>query len=169
MDLVSVRRLLSDTRALSSATGILLGIQLAGNLYEEIVTNPRVIVLPLPGSLVNELAVGSPLYFYLPWVPFGLVAAVVLAVRIQARAPLWVRRRFALALVLLIGAVAAKFYLIRSINPRFRDASLPPDLLRDSAIHWAWVNGAAIALVAGALWLMLAWRGRLLDEASGPA
>ncbi len=103
---------------LTTVTAIFLSVQLAGNLYEEIVTNPRSIVSPQPG--------------------------------IRAHAPAWVGRRFAAALVLLAGAVVAKVHLIRSINPRFRDASMPADFLRDSAIHWAWVNGAAIARAAGA-------------------
>ena len=62
--------------------------------------------------------------------------------------------------------MAAKVFLITTINPRFRDPSMVIESVRESAITWAVVNGVAILAVATALALLLSWRGRVLDIAT---
>jgi hypothetical protein len=155
--------LLRHTRRTTVFAAAFLSLQLFGNLYEEVVTNPRMIVMPHPGEGV--LAVGSPLYYYLPWAPLGVILTVVLAFRL-ASAPPWVRRRMRWAVACLAVAVATKAYLITWINPRFRNPVEAPQLLRSLAIEWELLNGIAIVAVAAALWMILAWRAKLLDLAT---
>ena len=160
--------LLRSTRRLTTAATVLLGFQLYGNLYEEVVTNVRSIADPVPGDLVGELAPGSPLFFYLPWAPVGVVLVGILAVRLRRTAPAWIARRAALACVALLVAVGAKAYLIARLNPTARDASASPATIRDTAVQWAFVNGIAILAVATALALILTWRTTALDRTTTP-
>lgn len=165
MPLAETLLLLRRTRRLTIFATLFLGLQLSGNLYEEIVTNPSQIVSPRPGALVSAIGLGSPLYFYLPWVPMGIVLAVWLAFRLS-EAPGWVGLRMRWAMASLAVATIVKAYLISSVNPRFRDPSEAAEVLRSLAIQWEFLNGLAIVAVALALWLMLTWRAKLLDEAA---
>jgi hypothetical protein len=65
--------LLERTRLLSATLMALLCMWLFGNLYEELVTNLQLIASPRPGTLVGEFAMGSPVYYYLPWTPLCVV------------------------------------------------------------------------------------------------
>lgn len=167
LNLGQATALLRATRALSTTAAVFLAVQLFGNLYEEVVTNTANIVDPQVGGLTSELGPGSPLYYYLPWAPLGVVLVAVLAARLhRLSAPGWVVRRVQGALAALVVAVAAKVALITTINPRFRDPAASLDLVRESAITWAFGNGLAILAVATALVLLLSWRARILDTAT---
>ena len=163
LDLNSAATLLQTTRPLSTTAAAFLAVQLFGNLYEEVVGNPATIAAPHVGALVGELAPGSPLYYYLPWAPLGVVLTAILAVRLsRLTAPTWVRRRMQRALAALIIAIAAKTALITTINPRFRDPNSTTEAVREWAITWAFGNGITILAVAAALALLLSWRARIL-------
>src|SRR3954452_9074579 len=97
---------LARTRPLSVVATALLTLQVTGNLYEELVTNPQAAIDPRPGALPGALEVGSPLFFYMPWVAIGLGAAVALRWRHGAAAPRRMRRAWNAALACL-GVVAA--------------------------------------------------------------
>lgn len=156
-------RLIRRTRRLTVAVVLLLSVQLSGNLYEQLVSNVATYADPRPGA-VGELDPGSPLFFYLPWVPLGLLLACVLTVRLHRLAPAWVARRARWALVALAVAVAAKAVLIREINPELRRDDISLEQVRELAVWW-WVgNGVAIVAVAAALTLIVSWRARLLDD-----
>jgi hypothetical protein len=160
--------LLRHTRALSNTAAAFLALQLCGNLYEAVVSNPANITDPQVGGLVSALAPGSPLYYYLPWAPLGVVLVAVLAVRLRrATAPRWVVRRVQAALAALAVAVAVKVVLITTVNPRFRDPGAAVESVRSAAVTWAYGNGVAVVAVAAALVLLLSWRARLLDTAAG--
>ena len=162
--------LLRDTRLLSTAAASFLAVQLFGNLYEEVVTNAANIADPRVAGLGGELSPGSPLYYYLPWAPLGVVLVAILTVRLgRLAAPSWIVRRLAGALAALAVAVVSKVLLITRINPLFRDPTIAVESLREAAITWAFVNGVAILAVTTALALLLSWRGRVLDIAApGP-
>ena len=115
---------------------------------------------------MGELDPGSPLFFYLPWVPIGLGLAVVLTIRLHRLAPAAVARSARWAMAWLAVAVIAKAGLISQVNPQLRRTDLPADELRELAVVWAFGNGLAIVAVATALELLVAWRPRLLDEAA---
>jgi hypothetical protein len=156
--------LLRRTRALTATTAALLAVQLYGNLYEQLVGNVATLAAPRPGALVGALAPGSPVYYYLPWVPLGVVLVVVLARRLpRLGAPPWVVRRLRRAVVAVGVAVAVKAALITRVNPLFRDPTVDAASLRGWAVTWAIGNGVAILAVATALVLLLSWRARLLD------
>ena len=155
--------LLRRTRWITISAVVLLSFQLYGNLYEEIVSNLRAIAHPVPGQLVGPLEPGSPLYFYLPWVPIGLVLAFVLTWRLR-HAPRWITRRLRAACWALLLAVAVKVYLIGWVNPTARDATASAATTRDSAILWAVPNGVAILAVATALILLVSWRTKAVDQ-----
>jgi hypothetical protein len=158
--------LLRATRTLTATASVFLAVQLFGNLYEEVVTNVANIVDPRVDGLVDELAPGSPVYYYLPWAPLGVALVAVLAVRLRRlAAPGWVVRRVHGALAALAVDVVAKVYLITTVNPQFRVPSASIEFVRGSAITWATVNGIAVLTVAVALVLLLSWRARLLDTA----
>jgi hypothetical protein len=159
--------LLSSTRRLTVAAVVLLGFQLYGNLYEELVTNVAAIARPTPGGLVGPLDAGSPMFFYLPWVPVGLVLVFVLAVRIHRSGPRWVARRVAGACGALVVAVAVKVYLIGWLNPTARDRGVVAEEVRATAIRWAVLNGIAVLAVATALVLIVSWRGIVADRTDG--
>lgn len=159
--------LLRSTRALCTMSAAFLALQLCGNLYEQVVSNPATLADPQAGRLVGALDAGSPVYYYLPWAPLGVVLVAVLAVRLhRSTAPRWVARRVRAALAALVVAVAAKAVLITTINPRFRDPAASVESVRNAAITWAVGNGAAVVAVAVALVLLLSWRARLLDTAA---
>ena len=161
-----LRALLRRTRRISVLAAALLSVQLFGNLYEQLVTNVAAIANPQVGELVSELAPGSPLYYYLPWVPIGIVLVVVLAVRLPGwSAPTWVIRRVRAAVAALAVAVVAKTILITTVNPRFRDPAGDLTALRDWAITWAVGNAVAIVAVATAITLLLSWRAKVVDHA----
>ena len=165
-DLDRAATLLRTTRPLSTTATVFLAVQLFGNLYEEVVSNTANIADPRVGGLVSELAPGSPLYYYLPWAPLGVLLVAILAARLsRLTAPSWVLRRVHGALAALAVAVAAKLVLITTINPRFRDPSSTVEVVRGWAITWAFGNGIAILAVAAALALLLSWRARILDVA----
>ena len=166
MTLVAATRLLHSTRRLTVGVVLLLSLQLFGNLYEQVVTNVQTIADPASHVGVGELAPGSPLFFYLPWVPAGLVLAVVLAVRLHRVATSAIARSARWALAWLIVAVIAKAILIIQVNPDLRRSDLLPHQIRDLGIAWALGNGLAIVAVTSALVLLLTWRPRLLDEAA---
>ena len=152
LDLNSAATLLQTTRPLSTTAAAFLAAQLFGNLYEEVVGNPATIAAPHVGALVGELAPGSPLYYYLPWAPLGVVLTAILAVRLsRLTAPTWVRRHVQRALAALIIAITAKTALITTINPRFRDPNSTTEAVRGWAITWAFGNGITILAVAAAL------------------
>lgn len=155
--------LLRSTRRITIVATVFLLFQLFGNLYEEIVTNAESIARPVPGGLVGELSPGSPLFFYLPWAPLGVVLVMVLAVRLRRTAPAWVARRVFIACGALVIAVAAKAYLIGWVNPVARDATVAPATIRAEAIEWAVVNGIAILAVVTALVLVTSWRSHAVD------
>jgi hypothetical protein len=155
--------LLCSTRWITISAVVLLSFQLYGNLYEEIVSNVRAIAHPVPGQLVGPLEPGSPLYFYLPWVPIGLVLAFVLTWRLR-HAPRWITRRLRGACGALLLAVAVKVYLIGWVNPTARDATASATATRDSAILWAVPNGVAILTVATAVILLVSWRMKAVDQ-----
>jgi hypothetical protein len=168
MNLTAAATLLRRTRRLTVVVVVLLSIQLFGNLYEELVTNVRTYAEPQPGS-VGALEPGSPLFFYLPWVPIGLVLAVVLVVRLHRSAPRYAAVRGRWALACLAVAFAAKQYLIIGVNPQFRSATIGADDIRSLAVHWGIVNGIAVVTVAVALALLTSWRATLLDAAAADA
>jgi len=155
--------LLRETRWITIAAVVLLSFQLYGNLYEEIVSNVHAIAHPVPGQLVGPLEPGSPLYFYLPWVPIGLVLVFVLTWRLR-HAPRWISRRLRGACGALLLAVAVKVYLVGWVNPTARDATVSATATRDSAILWAVPNGVAILAVATALVLLVSWRTKVVDQ-----
>jgi hypothetical protein len=164
--LLGATALLRATRTTTALAAGFLALQLFGNLYEQLVTNAAVLADPRPGALVDELAPGSPLYYYLPWAPLGVVLVAVLAVRLpRLGAPGWVVRWTRAALGALAVAVAAKVVLITSVNPRFRDPGTGAEEVRGWAVTWAVGNGLAIVAVATALVLLLGWRARVLDPA----
>ncbi|WP_434445195.1 hypothetical protein [Lentzea sp. E54] len=123
---------------------------LFGNLYEQIVWNPQLLADPRPGSLVGTFAAGSPIYYYLPWGPLG----VVLAVSTRAPKP---------ALACLAVSVALKVLLITQVNPVFRDPSVSRDVVHDNAVLWAFGNGTVIIAVAAAILMIQRQRGRLAE------
>ncbi|WP_330276881.1 hypothetical protein OG205_15175 [Lentzea sp. NBC_00516] len=119
----------------------LLSMWLFGNLYEQIVWNPQLLADPRPGSLVGVFAAGSPLYYYLPWGPLGVVLAVV------TRAP-------RPALGCLAVSVAMKILLITQVNPVFRDPAVSRDVVHHHAVLWAFGNGVVVLAVAAAILLV---------------
>jgi F0F1-type ATP synthase membrane subunit c/vacuolar-type H+-ATPase subunit K len=160
--------LLRATRGLSVTAAVFLALQLFGNLYEQLVSNVAMIARPRVGALVGELVAGSPVYYYLPWAPLGVLLVAVLAVRLpRLGAPGWVVRRVRGALAALGVAVAVKIVLIAAVNPRFRDPGSEVETVRGWAVTWAFGNGAAVLAVATALVLLLSWRARVLDLAAG--
>jgi hypothetical protein len=166
-ELDDVIRLLAATRELTAAAAGFLALQLFGNLYEQVVTNQTAIATPETGGPVDELAPGSPPFFYLPWAPLGVVLATSLAVRLpRLGAPSWVVRRVRWACGALCVAVAVKVLLITRVNPHFRDPHAEIGELREWAVRWAIGNGAAILAVGAALILLLSGRARLLDDAA---
>lgn len=168
MDLSDTASLLRRTRRLTVAVVVLLSIQLFGNLYEQLVTNVQTYADPRPGS-VGELDPGSPLFFYLPWVPLGLVLAVVLVAQLHRAAPAHVARRGRWALAALVVAVLAKAALISRVNPEFRREDIAVEEIQSLAVMWGVGNGIAVIAVAVALVLLTSWRAGLLDDASGKA
>jgi F0F1-type ATP synthase membrane subunit c/vacuolar-type H+-ATPase subunit K len=114
---------------------------LFGNLYEQIVWNPQLLADPRPGSLVGVFAAGSPIYYYLPWGPLGVVLAVV------TRAP-------RPALGCLAVSVAMKVLLITQVNPVFRDPAVSREVVHDNAVLWAFGNGVVVLTVAAAILLV---------------
>lgn len=168
MNLSDVASLLRQTRRLTVAVVVLLSIQLFGNLYEQLVTNVQTYADPRPGS-VGELDPGSPLFFYLPWVPIGLILAVVLVVQLHRRGPAYVARRGRWALAALAVAVLAKAVLISQVNPEFRREDIVVQEIRSLAVVWGVGNGLAVIAVAVALVVLTSWRAGLLDlAATGP-
>ncbi len=162
--------LLRHTRALSTAAAACLALQLFGNVYEQVVPNLANLTDPRVGGLVGALAPGSPLYYYLPWAPLGVVLVAVLAARLgRLGAPRWVVRRVRAALGVLAVAVVAKVALITTVNPRFRDPDATVESVRSAAVTWAYGNGVAVVAVAAALVLLLSWRARLVDTATDTA
>lgn len=159
MDDVSLFR---RTRGLTAVAVGLLALQLFGNLYEEVVTNPAVIADPLPGRSVDELAPGSPLYYYMPWVAVGVAVVVALFVRVRRSGQSGSDLMMALGGV--VVTAAAKVVLITSVNPTFRDPLVAPNDLRATAIVWGIGNGVAILAVGFAIAMILRWRARLADE-----
>ncbi|WP_439659264.1 hypothetical protein ACSHWB_43935 [Lentzea sp. HUAS TT2] len=119
----------------------LLCMWLFGNLYEQIVWNPQLLADPRPGSLVGVFAAGSPVYYYLPWGPLGVVLAVV------TRAPLP-------ALGCLAVSVVMKVLLITQVNPVFRDPAVSREVVHDNAVLWAFGNGVVVLTVAAAILLV---------------
>lgn len=155
---------ITSTRTLTTVAVVGLSIQLVGNLYEQVVTNVQSIVDPVPGRSVDELAAGSPLFFYMPWVPIGIAATVMIWRKSRdVAAPS--SRPIARALLLLGVAAVAKAVLIAMINPTFRDPTVAVDTVRANAIWWALGNGIAILAVAAAIGSLLQWRMRLVDRA----
>lgn len=133
----------------------LLCMSLFGNLYEQIVWNPQLLADPRPGSLVGMFAVGSPVYYYLPWVPIGLVLAVVARVRMPHTTPRRVLRAWNTALGCLGVGVVVKIGLITVVNPVFRDPAATRDHVHDTAVLWAFGNGIAVLSFAAAVLLII--------------
>ena len=136
-ELDDATRLLRATRTHCAIGAAFLALQLFGNLYEQVVTNVAAIAAPEAGSVVDELAPGSPLFYYLPWAPAGVVLVVALALRLpRLGAPSWVVRRVHWACSALGVAVAVKVVLITHVNPRFRDPTTDVGDLREWAVTW---------------------------------
>lgn len=150
--------LLRRTRVLSVCLTALLCMWFFGNLYEALVWNPQLIVDPRPGSLVGSFAIGSPVYYYLPWTPVSLILAVALRVRFGAAVSSRVRRAWSAAIGCLVFAVVTKIVLISQVNPTFRDATVSAEMVRDRAVWWAFGNGLVVVAVAVAIVLLTAWR-----------
>ncbi|MFB9908793.1 hypothetical protein [Allokutzneria oryzae] len=149
---------LRRTRVLSVGLTALLCMWLFGNLYEQIVWNPRLLADPRPGSLVGEFAVGSPVFYYLPWAPLTVLSAVLLRVRFGSVVPGSVRRSWNLGLSALALGVAVKVVLVTRVNPVFRDATASSEQVYDHAVLWAFGNGGVVLAVAVAVYLFTAWR-----------
>lgn len=149
---------LRRTRFLSVSLAALLCMWLFGNLYEEVVWIPQLIADPRPGTLVGALAVGSPVFYYLPWVPLSVVLAVVLRVRFGDVAPFRVRRAWNGVIGLLAVAVIGKVFLIARVNPVFRDPAASGEVVHERAVLWAFGNGAVIVVVAVAVLLLIVQR-----------
>jgi hypothetical protein len=149
---------LARTRRWSVVATGLLCMWLFGNLYEEVVWIPQLIAHPRPGTLVGAFALGSPVYYYLPWTPVSLVLVVVMRVRFGPTAPPRVRRAWTAAIAALVVAVLGKIGLITMVNPVFRDPAASPELVHDRAVLWAVGNGVVLVAVAAALVLLTAWR-----------
>lgn len=156
--------LLQRTRRLTVLTVVLLSVQLAGNLYEEVVTNVLALTRPLHYIWPDEFEPGSPVYFYIPWAAVGIVLAVVLAARLQRLAPARIARHAWVAIGLLGVNLAAKAFLIANVNPHFRDPNALPDEIRRFAVIWGVGNGIAILTVAAAIVLLTYWRPRTVDR-----
>src|SRR4028119_1787224 len=179
--------LLHRTRRLTAVAAACLALQLFGNLYEQLVGSVGTLADPRPGELVGALDPGSPVFYYLPWAPLGVVLTVVLAARLPrlgAPAPAVRRARLAgggaaaapparsprrgarapavrrvrLAVGAVLVAVAVKAVLIGAVNPRFRDPGVDAGTLHAWALTWAVGNGVAVVAVAAALALVLTWR-----------
>ncbi|WP_112225763.1 hypothetical protein [Lentzea atacamensis] len=120
----------------------LLSMWFFGNLYEQVVWNPQLLADPRPGSLVGVFAAGSPIYYYLPWGPLGVVLAVV------TRAP-------RPALGCLAVSVALKVLLITQVNPVFRDPAVSREVVHGHAVLWAFGNGVVVIAVGAAILLVL--------------
>lgn len=133
----------------------LLCMSLFGNLYEQIVTNPQLLADPRPGTVVGVFAAGSPVYYYLPWVPLGLVLAVVVRVRMPDTTPQRAKRAWNAALGCLAVGVAVKILLITLVNPVFRDPAATRDHVHDTAVLWAFGNGIAVLTFAAAILLII--------------
>jgi hypothetical protein len=160
--------LLHRTRRLTAVTAACLALQLFGNLYEQLVGSVGTLADPRPGELVGALEPGSPVYYYLPWAPLGVVLVVVLAVRLpRLGAPATAVRRVRQAAAAVLVALVAKAVLIGAVNPRFRDPAADVGTLHDWAVTWAVGNGVAVLAVATGLALVLTWRAGLVDEALG--
>ncbi|MEV6350754.1 hypothetical protein [Actinoplanes sp. NPDC051851] len=142
------------TRPLVTMVTVLLGMWLFGNLYEEIVWIPRLIAHPRAGTLVEAFAPGSPVYYYLPWIPVAVALAGLLRLRFGALVPSRIRRSWTGAIGALAVAMAGKAFLIIEVNPVFRDPAATTRLVHDRAILWASCNGAVIVAVATALVLL---------------
>lgn len=167
MTLPDVVTLLHRSRRLTVMVVLLLSVQLFGNLYEQLVTNVQTYVDPRPGS-VGELDPGSPLFFYLPWVPLGLVLAVVLVIQLHRLAPLHIARRGRWALSFLGVAILAKAALITQVNPQFRRDDISLEHIQSLALVWGVGNGVAVLAVAVAIVLLTSWRAGLLNAAQTP-
>jgi hypothetical protein len=157
---------LHRTRVLSVCATALASMWLFGNLYEAVVWNPQLIADPRPGSLVGEFAVGSPVYYYLPWTPVSVILAVILRLRFGAIAPPHVRRAWNGAIGCLIFAVLTKVFLITRVNPTFRDPTVSSQVVHDQAVVWAFGNGIAVVAVAAAVVLLTVWRRPGVDPES---
>jgi len=150
--------LLRRTRPVSVALTALLAMWLFGNLYEELVPNLQLIANPRPGTVPDLFAVGSPVFYYLPWAPITVVLAVVLRVRFGAAAPPAARRAWDRLLGCVAVGAVAKILLITQVNPVFRDPSASRDVVHGQAVLWAFGNGVAIIAVAAALVLLTSSR-----------
>lgn len=147
------------TRPLVMVITALLGMWLFGNLYEEVVWIPRLIVHPRAGTLVESFAPGSPVYYYLPWSPMAVALAGFLRLRFGALVPARIRRSWTGAVSALVVALAGKVFLIVEVNPVFRDPAAAAHLVHDRALLWASCNGAVIVAVAIAAVLLKVPRG----------
>jgi hypothetical protein len=131
---------------------------LFGNLYEELVTDLQLIVNPRPGTLIGAFAVGSPIYYYLPWTPFCVVLVLILRLRFGRGAPARVRRAWNSAIGFIAIALIAKVILITQVNPVFRDPAVTSEVVYNRAVWWAFGNGIVIIAVAAAVILVTSWR-----------
>ena len=68
-----------------------------------------------PGTVVGAFAVGSPVYYYLPWTPLSIVLAVILRVRFGDIAPFQVRRAWNGVIGSLAVAMITKVVLIAAV------------------------------------------------------
>lgn len=136
-----------------------------GNLYEQNGTL-RSLVDPTPGALIGELELGSPLYYYMPWVLIGLISAVALVLRLHRLGAGRAARDGWVALSCLAVGVAAKTFLIVMVNPNFRDPGVDAERVRDLTAIWLVGNGLTVAMTAAAIVLIVRWRARAVDAAS---
>lgn len=150
------------TRALTAVAVFFLAQSAFGNLYEENGAL-RSLVDPVPGAVIGELALGSPLYYYMPWALIGLIAAVALVLRMKR---LGLERPFRdgiAALGCLAVGAAAKASLITMVNPSFRDPTVAAERVRDLTVIWLIGNGVTVLLTASAIVLLIRWRARAVD------
>lgn len=159
-------RALQRTRILTVVTVVFLAQSAYGNLYEENGAL-RSLTHPVPGAVIGELELGSPLYYYMPWVLIGLIAAVTLVLQLRRLGLSRAARDGAIALGFLAVAATAKTLLITMVNPSFRDASVAAERVRELSVIWLIGNGLTIVCTAAAIILLIRWRAGAVDTAVG--